>query len=107
MLDEKLESRSDRGSEEYVRTRVVANCIPKSGIHLLDRLLMLLGLKLVDFGGIRPRPISDGGNPLVRQRVSAYLGLRKPENVMGIGSHLVSGGRFPPYRRLTRSTGQE
>ena len=31
--------------------KVVANSIPKSGTHLLDRLLTLLGFDLMDLGG--------------------------------------------------------
>jgi hypothetical protein len=38
--------------------RIVANTIPKSGPHLLDRLLMLLGFRMVE-GGIRPHLVSD------------------------------------------------
>jgi hypothetical protein len=34
--------------------RIVANSIPKSGTHLLDRLLVLLGFGLVDLGGTGP-----------------------------------------------------
>jgi len=31
--------------------KIAANSIPKSGTHLLDRLLTLLGIDLVDLGG--------------------------------------------------------
>ena len=34
--------------------RIVANSIPKSGTHLLGRLLVLLGFGTVDLGGARP-----------------------------------------------------
>jgi hypothetical protein len=37
--------------------RVVANSIPKSGTHLLDRLLVLLGFEMIE-GGIRPHLVS-------------------------------------------------
>ncbi len=87
--------------------RIVANSIPKSGTHLLDRLLVLLGFGLVDLGGIRPHLVEDGRFPLVRQRLRTLLGLRKPEDVMGIGPHLVEGGRFPPVRRLLRGGGEK
>jgi hypothetical protein len=87
--------------------RIVANSIPKSGTHLLDRLLVLLGFGLVDLGGIRPHLVEDGRFPLVSQRLRTLLGLRKPEDVMGIGPHLVEGGRFPPVRRLLRGGGEK
>ncbi len=83
--------------------RVVANSIPKSGTHLLDRLLMLLGFELVDLGGIGPRFHKGGRLSSARKRLGASMGVRKPENVMGIGSHLVSGGRFPLARKALRS----
>jgi hypothetical protein len=88
--------------------KVVANSIPKSGTHLLDRLLTLLGFELMDLGGIRPHPAQAGKNlTSTRRRLRALLGLRRPEDVMGIGSHLVDGGRFPPARRLLRTRGPE
>jgi hypothetical protein len=37
--------------------RIVANSIPKSGTHLLDRLLVLLGFRMVE-GGIRPHLVA-------------------------------------------------
>jgi sulfotransferase 6B1 len=86
--------------------KVVANSIPKSGTHLLDRLLTLLGFDLVDLGGIRPHPAQAGKN-LTSTRLRTLVGLRRPEDVMGIGSHLVDGGRFPPARRLLRTRGPE
>ncbi len=88
--------------------RVVANAIPKSGTHLLDGLLMLLGFGLVDLGGARPHLVKSSYRfPLVKQRLKSILGLRKPEDVMGIGPHLVEGGRFPPARRLLRGRGEK
>lgn len=96
--------------------RVVANSIPKSGTHLLDRLLVLLGLGLVDLGGlggqvdlkgIKPNVAGGGRFSLVRRRLGPFLGLRKPEDVMPIGPHLVEGGRFPPARKLLRGRGEK
>jgi hypothetical protein len=88
--------------------RVVANSIPKSGTHLLDRLLVLLGFGLVDLGGLRPHLLESGERfPLVNQRLKGILGIRKPEDVMGIGPHLVEGGRFPPARRFMRGRGEK
>jgi hypothetical protein len=88
--------------------KVVANSIPKSGTHLLDRLLTLLGFELIDLGGIRPHPALAGKElTWTHRRLRTVLGLRKPEDVMGIGSHLVDGGRFPPARRLLRMRGPE
>src|ERR687890_613416 len=88
--------------------RIVANSIPKSGTHLLDRLLVLLGFRLVDLGGLRPHLAkSDDRFPLVNGRLRRLMGLRKPEDVMGIGPHLVEGGRFPPVRRFLRGRGEK
>ena len=88
--------------------RIVANTIPKSGTHLLDRLLVLLGFGLVDLGGARPHLVKSSYRfPLVNQRLKSILGLRKPEDVMGIGPHLVEGGRFPPARRFLRGWGEK
>jgi hypothetical protein len=88
--------------------RIVANSIPKSGTHLLDRLLVLLGLGLIDLGGLRPHLAKSNYRfPLVNQRLKSILGLRKPEDVMGIGPHLVEGGRFPPARRFLRGRGEK
>ena len=87
--------------------RAVANSIPKSGTHLLDRLLVLLGFGLVDLGGLRPHLAkSDDRFPLVNGRLRRLMGLRKPEDVMGIGPHLVEGGRFPPVRKFMRGRGE-
>ena len=88
--------------------RIVANTIPKSGTHLLDRLLVLLGFGMVDLGGMRPHLVKRSYRfSLVDQRLKSILGLRKPEDVMGIGPHLVDGGRFPPARRFLRGRGQK
>ena len=88
--------------------RVVANSIPKSGTHLLDRLLVLLGFELVDLGGVRPHLLKSGDRfPLLDQRLKRILGIRRPEDVLGIGPHLVEGGRFPPARRFLRSRGEK
>ncbi len=96
--------------------RVVANSIPKSGTHLLDRLLVLLGLGLVDVGGlgglvdlegIRPHRAKGHRLSLSRQRLGPLFGLRKPEDIMAIGSHLVEGGPFPPARKLLRGRGEK
>jgi hypothetical protein len=88
--------------------RVVANSIPKSGTHLLDRLLVLLGFGLVDLGGVRPHLVESGDrSPPADRRFKRILGMRRPEDVMGIGPHLVEGGRFPPARRLLRGRGEK
>jgi hypothetical protein len=88
--------------------RIVANAIPKSGTHLLDRLLVLLGFRMVDLGGMRPHLAESNYRfPLINQRLKSILGLRKPEDVMGIGPHLVEGGRFPPARRFLRGRGEK
>ena len=88
--------------------KVVANSIPKSGTHLLDRLLTLLGFDMMDLGGIRPHLAQAGKNRIsARRRLRTLVGLRRPEDVMGIGSHLVDGGRFPWARRLLRTRGPE
>jgi hypothetical protein len=73
--------------------RLVANSIPKSGTHLLNRLLVLLGFELVDLGGIRPHLAkSSGGFPLVRRCLRTSFGLCKPEAILGISPHLIAGG---------------
>jgi hypothetical protein len=88
--------------------RVVANSIPKSGTHLLDRLLVLLGFGQVDLGGPRPHLLKSGDRfPFLGRRLKGILGIRRPEDVMGIGPHLVEGGRFPPARRLLRGRGEK
>jgi hypothetical protein len=85
--------------------RAVANSIPKSGTHLLDRLLILLGIELVNFGGLKPHRVEGNQFSSTSRYLRAFLGLRKPEYVMGIGSHLVEGGLFPPARKLLRTWG--
>src|SRR5688500_996356 len=88
--------------------RIVANTIPKSGTHLLDRLLVLLGFGMVDLGGARPHLVKSSYRfPAAHQRLKSILGLRKPEDVMGIGPHLVEGGRFPPARSFLRGRGEK
>jgi hypothetical protein len=88
--------------------RIVANSIPKSGTHLLDRLLVLLGFEMVDLGGVRPHLAKSNYRfPLVNKRLKSILGLRGPEDVMGIGPHLVEGGRFRPARRMLRGRGEK
>src|SRR5215210_7628205 len=88
--------------------RIVANAIPKSGTHLLDRLLVLLGFGMVDLGGTRPHLAKSNYRfPLVNRRLKSILGLRKPEDVMGIGPHLVDGGRLPAIRRFLRGRGEK
>jgi hypothetical protein len=88
--------------------RIVANSIPKSGTHLLDRLLVLLGFRMVDLGGAGPHLVKSSYRfPPVSQRLKSILGLRKPEDVMGIGPHLIEGGRFPPVRKLLRGRGEK
>lgn len=87
--------------------RVMANSIPKSGTHLLLRLLTLLGLDLVDFGGLRPSSIKDGETIWTSRPARALLGTRGPGKFLGVGPHLVEGGRFPRARRLVRAGGKE
>jgi Sulfotransferase domain len=87
--------------------RVVANSVPKSGTHLLVRLLTLLGVNLVDFGGIAPHLVKGDRFPSASRRLRKLFGLRQLENVMGIGPHLVEGGRFPLARRFLRARGPE
>src|ERR671912_191680 len=88
--------------------RIVANSIPKSGTHLLDRLLVLLGFELVGLGGARPHLAkSNYRYPMINKRLKSIFGLRGPEDVMGIGPHLVEGGRFRPARRLLRGRGEK
>jgi hypothetical protein len=96
--------------------RVVANSIPKSGTHLLDRLLVLLGLGLIDMGGlgglvdlegIKPHLVEASRFSLVHQRLGPRFRLRKPEDIMPMGPHLLEGGLFPPARRLLRGRGDK
>ena len=96
--------------------KIVANSIPKSGTHLLDRLLVLLGLGLVDLGGlgglvelegIKPHLVVSGRFSPVRLRLAPLLKLRKPEDVMPIGPHLLRGGLSPSFRKLQRTQGEQ
>ena len=88
--------------------RIVANSIPKSGTHLLDRLLVLLGFELVDLGGVRPHLAKSNYRfPMINKRLKSIFGLRGPEDVMGIGPHLVEGGRLRAARRLLRGRGEK
>src|SRR5215213_11879340 len=92
--DRRVGRRARTGRSGGNAMRVVANSVPKSGTHLLDRLLVLLGFGLVDLGGLRPHLAkSDDRFPMVNGRLRRLMGLRKPEDVMGIGPHLVEGGR--------------
>lgn len=85
--------------------RILANSIPKSGTHLLLRLLTLLEFDVADLGGIRPSPASNGGDASADRFLRSLLGTRKPEQFLGIGPHLLEGGRFPPVRRFLRTRG--
>lgn len=87
--------------------KVIANSVPKSGTHLLLRLLTLLGMDLVDFGGLRPTPVYGGKNAWSSKTFQKILGTRDPEKFLGIGPHLIEGGRFPRMRRVVRSGGRE
>lgn len=87
--------------------RVIANSVPKSGTHLLLRLVTLLGLDLVDFGGLRPTSVAGGGNVWSSKTFQKILGTREPDKFLGIGPHLLDGGRFPHVRRALRSGGSE
>ena len=65
-------------------TRVVANSIPKSGTHLLDRLLVLLGFEIIE-GGIRPHLVSGRFRPVRRllrgQGETVTVGVVSPQQV--------------------------
>lgn len=88
--------------------RILANSIPKSGTHLLLRLLTLLEFDLADFGGLRPRVVSAKGRDTAANRtLRTLLGTREPGKFLGIGPHLLEGGRFPPARALVRTRGPE
>jgi hypothetical protein len=64
--------------------RIVANSIPKSGTHLLDRLLVLLGFRMVE-GGIRPHLVSGRFRParrLLRGRgEKVTIGVVSPQQI--------------------------
>lgn len=86
--------------------KVFANSVPKSGTHLLLRLLTSMGFDLIDFGGTRPRRTQETDAGLGRI-LRTLPGVRKPGNPLGIGPHLVDGGRFPAARALLRRRGPE
>ena len=87
--------------------RILANSIPKSGTHLLLRLLTLLGFDLTDFGGIRPRVVSERRETAAHQTLRALLGTREQGKFLGIGPHLLEGGRLPWAREMLRSRSPE
>lgn len=87
--------------------RILANSIPKSGTHLLLRLLTLLEFDMADLGGIRPSLASSETDTRADRVLRGLLGTRKPGQFLGIGPHLLEGGRFPPLRRFLRTRGLE
>lgn len=88
--------------------RVLANSIPKSGTHLLLRLLTQLDFDLVDFGGIRPRVVSQNTEETaVGKALRTVLKTREPGKFLGIGSYLVEGNRLRPGRHLIRGRGPD
>ncbi len=89
------------------RGRVLANSIPKSGTHLLLRLLTELGYGIVDFGGFGPTPVRDDGGPRHERLLRKAAGAREPGRFLGVGPHLVTDGRIPWLRRLIRDRGPE
>lgn len=86
--------------------KILANSIPKSGTHLLLRLLTLLEFGTTDFGGVRPRLVSDRDSAADRL-LGRLPGTREPGKFLGIGPHLAEGGRFRPARALIRNYGRE
>ena len=89
------------------RGRVLANSIPKSGTHLLLRLFTELGYGLVDFGGPRPSPVDGREGRTFERLVRSVAGAREPGRFLGVGPHLVTGGRVPGLRRFLRDRGPE
>ena len=89
------------------RGRVLANSIPKSGTHLLLRLLTGLGYGISDFGGLRPSAVREDGGARHERLLRSALGAREPGRFLGVGPHLVAGGRVPGLRRLVRDRGAE
>lgn len=87
--------------------RVFANSIPKSGTHLLLRLLTLLDFEIADFGGLRPTLVSEEEDTKGSRLLRSVFGTREPGKFLGVGPHLVEAGRFPPARRLIRNRGPE
>jgi len=83
--------------------RVVANSIPKSGTHLLDRLLVLLGFRMVE-GGIRPNLVSGRFRPvrrLLRGRgEKVTVGVVSPQQI----SRRWLAGRLSKVPRAASST---
>lgn len=86
--------------------KILANSIPKSGTHLLLRLLTLLEFDLADFGGLKPGLVSDEDTRTGRI-LRRLLKTREPGKFLGIGPHLVTDGRLPAARALIRSRGPE
>ena len=86
--------------------KVLANSIPKSGTHLLLRLLTLLEFDMVDFGGIKPSLVSEKDRTTDRL-LRGLFRTREPGKFLGIGPHLVEGGRFPAARALIRTRGRK
>lgn len=86
--------------------RIFANTIPKSGTHLLLRLLTQMGFGQADFGGTRPRPVKNTHTP-VDQLLGMLPGGRKPGQFLGVGPHLVEGGRFTAARAFFRNRDPE
>src|SRR3712207_739858 len=64
--------------------RLVANSVPKSGTHLLVRLLTMLGFEQVGFGGIRSHLVSGPFAPAKRllrsrEKVKVSIGAVSPQ----------------------------
>src|SRR5215207_765810 len=77
--------------------RVVVNSVPKSGTHLLVRLLTLLGFQQTHFGGIRSHLVSGPFSPIkrllrVRGSEKVIIGVVSPQQI----------GRQWLSRRLSR-----
>lgn len=87
--------------------RVFANSIPKSGTHLLLRLLTLLDFEVADFGGLKPTLVSEEEETRRGRLLRSVLRTREPGKFLGVGPHLIEGGRFPAARRLIRNRGPE
>lgn len=76
--------------------RIVANSVPKSGTHLLSRLLLLLGFEQRPLG-IRPRLVAGPFSPIRR-----FIRAREPEKVsVGVVSPQQVGHHWL-QRRLAR-----
>jgi len=85
--------------------RVIANSVPKSGTHLLLRLMTQLGLDLVDFSGLKPASVS--APAWSSKTFRKLLGSRDPNKFLGIGPYLLEGGRVPVLRKAIRTRGRE